>query len=275
MSTKNKRLSVLSDAEQEALYGLPDFDDSQQLEYLSVSEAQLALATSRPGLQAQVYCILQIGYFKAKQTFFRFDWHEVQEDCVFVLSRYFHGEKFEHKEITGHEHYTQRRLIASLFCYRVWSTELLPQLARQATHIVRRDVTPGFVATELIVWLNEHKIVRPGYSTLQDLISETLSNERRRLSELLEEVLDDGARWPVSVRNASSWSACTASPRHWCPSSAFRSRTCCTTPAWRSSIRSTICATSNPIKPVCTCCATPGSATGSLLTTWSTRSPTR
>lgn len=101
MSTKNKRLSVLSDAEQEALYGLPDFDDSQQLEYLSVSEAELALATSRPGLQAQVYCILQIGYFKAKQTFFRFDWHKVREDCVFVLSRYFHGENFEHKEITS------------------------------------------------------------------------------------------------------------------------------------------------------------------------------
>jgi len=111
MSTRNKRLSVLSDAEQEALYGLPDFDDSQQVEYLSVSEAELALATSRPGLQAQVYCTLQIGYFKAKQTFFRFDWHEVREDCAFVLSRYFHGEKFEHKEITGHEHYTQRRLI--------------------------------------------------------------------------------------------------------------------------------------------------------------------
>ncbi len=198
MSTRNKRLSVLSDAEQEALYGLPDFDDSQQLEYLSVSEAELALAISRPGLQAQVYCILQIGYFKAKQTFFRFDWHEVREDCVFVLSRYFHGEKFEHKEITGHEHYTQRRLIASLFGYRMWSTEFLPQLARQATHIVQRDVTPGFVATELIVWLNEHKIVRPGYSTLQDLISETLSNERRRLSGLLEEVLDDGAKTAVA-----------------------------------------------------------------------------
>ena len=60
MSTKNKRLSVLSDAEQEALYGLPDFDDSQQLEYLSVSEAELALATSRPGLQAQVCCILGV-----------------------------------------------------------------------------------------------------------------------------------------------------------------------------------------------------------------------
>jgi hypothetical protein len=34
-----------------------------------LSEAELALAGSRPSLHAQVYCILQIGYFKAKQAF--------------------------------------------------------------------------------------------------------------------------------------------------------------------------------------------------------------
>ncbi len=31
---KSERLAVLSNAEQEALYGLPDFDDAQQLEFL-------------------------------------------------------------------------------------------------------------------------------------------------------------------------------------------------------------------------------------------------
>lgn len=40
---------------------------------------------------------------------------------------------------------------------------------------------PGFVAAELIVWLNEHKIIRPDYTTLQKLVSEALSAERRRL----------------------------------------------------------------------------------------------
>ena len=95
MTNNNKLLSVLSDAEQEALYGLPDFDDGQQLEYLSLSETELALASSRPGLHAQVYCVLQIGYFKAKHAFFRFDWSMVEDDCAFVLSRYFHGEAFE------------------------------------------------------------------------------------------------------------------------------------------------------------------------------------
>ena len=194
MTAKSKRLSVLSEAEQEALYGLPDFDDGQQLDFLSLSEAELALATSRPGIPAQVYCILQISYFKAKQTFFRFNWLEVENDVAFVLSRYCQEETFERKAITDHEHYTQRKLIAKLFGCRQWSGEFFAQLAKQAAQIALRDVTPGFVAAELIVWLNKHKIIRPGYTTLQDLISDALSTERRRLADLLAQVLDDAGK---------------------------------------------------------------------------------
>ena len=151
MTAKSKRLNVLSEAEHEALYGLPNFDDGQQLGFLSLSEAELELASSRPGIPPQVYCILQIGYFKAKQTFFRFDWIDVEDDVAFVLNRYCQGEAFERKAITDHEHYTQRRLIADLFGYRQWSGEFFPLLAKQAVQIARRDVTPSFVATELIV----------------------------------------------------------------------------------------------------------------------------
>lgn len=64
MTAKSDRLNVLSDAEEEALYGLPNFDEGQQLEYLALSEVELALVISRPSPHAQVYCILQIGYFK-------------------------------------------------------------------------------------------------------------------------------------------------------------------------------------------------------------------
>ena len=116
---KNKLLTVLSDAEQYALYGLPDFDDRQQLEYLSLSEAELTLTSRRPGLHAQVCCVLQISYFKAKHAFFRFTWDEAEDDCAFVMTRYFNGQVFEPKAITKHEYYTQRTLIAELFGYRL------------------------------------------------------------------------------------------------------------------------------------------------------------
>ena len=170
MATKSDRLAILSDAEQFALYGLPDFDDGQLLEYLSLSEAELALASSRPGLHAQVYCALQIGYFKAKHAFFRFTWDDVPDDSDFVLIRYFNGDAFEPHTITKHEYFTQRALIAELFAYHLWTADFLQQLKQQADQIVRRDVTPRFIVTELIAYLNEHKIVRPGYTTLAIIV---------------------------------------------------------------------------------------------------------
>ena len=194
METKSKRLSVLSEAEQEALYGLPDFDDGQQLDFLSLSEGELALANTRPDMAAQVYCIVQIGYFKAKQIFFRFGWDDIEDDAAFVLTRYFQGEPFERKAITDHEYYTQRKLIAELFGFRLWSGEFSPQLAHRSAQIVRRDVTPSFVAAELVVWLHERNIVRPAHTTLQDVISEALSAERHRLGDLLERTLDDAGK---------------------------------------------------------------------------------
>lgn len=188
---KSERLAVLNNAEQEALYGLPDFDDAQRLEYLALDESELALACSRQGLHAQIYCILQIAYFKAKHLFFRFGWSDVMDDCNFILSRYFHGEPLPEQSPTKHERYAQREKICALYGYRPWSSTLSSQLEHQAIHVVRRDVTPGFVATELIIWLNEHKIIRPGYTTLQELVSRVLSDERLRLERILAERLDD------------------------------------------------------------------------------------
>ncbi|CAA9891786.1 transposase (fragment) [Candidatus Methylobacter favarea] len=80
------------------------------------------------------------------------------------------------------------------FGYRLWTFDFLPQFARQAGSIVRRDVSPGFVAVELLAWLNGHKIIRLGYTTLQELISKTLSAERPRLGGLLAEILYEEAQ---------------------------------------------------------------------------------
>jgi hypothetical protein len=87
-----KRLTILSDAEKLALYALPDFDEFQRAAYLALTEAELQLVQARRGTVEQAYCLLQLGYFKAKQAFFRFAWPEVPpEDLAFILSRYFPG----------------------------------------------------------------------------------------------------------------------------------------------------------------------------------------
>lgn len=101
----NRRLTILTEAEKTALYDLPVFDDFQRLEFFAVTDAERSLALQRRGILKQVYCLLQIGYFKAKQAFFQFTLEEVPpEDVTFILQRYFRGLKSNGTKTYAKEH---------------------------------------------------------------------------------------------------------------------------------------------------------------------------
>ena len=191
----SKRLTILSEAEKLALYGLPDFDDFQRAEYFDLTDAERALVHQRKGLSEQVYCLLQIGYFKAKQAFFNFSLQEAPpEDITFVLQRYFPTTTLTPQPVRESEYYAQRYAIATLFGFHLWSAAHRPRLAEKAIQLARRDVTATFILTEMIAFLNAEKIVRPGYTTLQTIIGDALTAERRRVEQMLEETLDEAAR---------------------------------------------------------------------------------
>jgi TnpA family transposase len=196
-SIPGKRLTILSDAEKIALYDLPDFDDFQRVEFFAMTDAERSLALQRRGLEAQIYCLLQIGYFKAKQAFFHFDLKEAPpDDVAFLIQRYFpgKGQALGDKPLSKRQYYAQRNDIADLFEYRLCSDDDLPILLGKATLLARTDVSPTFLLAELMVFLVGQRIVRPGYTTLQDLISNALTAERERLGKLVEAVLTDATR---------------------------------------------------------------------------------
>jgi len=110
-ANNSKRITVLSEAEKQALYDLPDFDDFQRAEYFAMTEAEHALVFRRKDPLAQLYCLLQIGYFKAKQAFFRFSLKDVPaEDVAFMMQRYFPGVSLALRPLPMKEYYVQRNV---------------------------------------------------------------------------------------------------------------------------------------------------------------------
>ena len=187
----SRRLTVLSDAERAALYGLPDFDDFQRAEFFALTEAERIVVDRRRGLSERLHCMLQLGYFKAKQAFFAFDEGDVPaEDIEYLRKRYFPGEDIVITLLRRDQRYEQRADIAALFSYRLWSSADQPDLMAIAASLARRDVTPSFILIEILAILKRRKIVRPGYTTLQSMISDVLASERRRLAQIIEEGLD-------------------------------------------------------------------------------------
>ena len=187
----SKRLTVLSEAERTALYGLPDFDGFQRADFFAFTDAERALAERRKGPAEHLHCLLQIGYFKAKNAFFNLSAEAVPpEDVAFLVERYLPGSTVTLQPLTEYEQYAQRGEISKLFGYRLWSGTDRPSLVEAAALLARRDVTPTFVLIEVLAFLKARKIVRPGYTTLQTIITNALTAERRRLEQLIEGSLD-------------------------------------------------------------------------------------
>jgi hypothetical protein len=70
----------------------------------------------------------------------------------------------------------------------------LPVLLEKATLLAKTDITPAFILTESMSFLISHRIVRPGYSTLQTIIGDALLAERERLEQQIDDFLDDSTR---------------------------------------------------------------------------------
>ena len=204
MKIKDKRLTILSEIEEFAFYGLPDFDDEQRATYFTFTQEEIDLICRCREFHAQVYCAIQIGYFKAKHMFFQFSLNRIpKEDIHFILTRYFENRELITFPITKNEYYFQRTEILKLFGYVLWGKGNSPLAKRFAEEMAKRDATPKFILQELFHFLKEQKIVRPGYTTLQTVVSEALVSESLRIKTFLQKHLTeiDKKLLQVLIRN--------------------------------------------------------------------------
>ena len=70
MGNPGKRLAILSRDEIEAIYGRPCFTKEERGEYFSLSPAEQVALEQLRFVNAKIYFILQLGYFKARNMFF-------------------------------------------------------------------------------------------------------------------------------------------------------------------------------------------------------------
>lgn len=194
MNDTKERLTILSESEWQALYALPDFHDDQRLGYFAFDRYEFSLALLQPSPQAKIYCALQLAYFKAKQAFFVFSWHEVDRDTAFVLKNLFPELAFIPKPITKYQHYAQRDAIIELYGFRLWSKDFAQEVLSMALQLAKQDITPRFIVSKILAYLADRKIVRPSYRTLQDLVSQAITTQRTHLRRVIREELDNDSR---------------------------------------------------------------------------------
>ncbi len=186
-----KRLHILDNEEIEALYGRPCFTVDDRTNVFTLTQPEKDLLASFTHIPIQLYFLLQLGYFKAKQMFFTFTFDDVVEDVTYLLERYFPETPLPELRILNKRTILkQRQRILELFGYRLCTPTDRQDLFLRAQQAARISSKPIYVLRELLHYLTEHRLVKPGYTLLQEeLVGKALTAEVKRLATMLHTLL--------------------------------------------------------------------------------------
>ena len=86
----SERLSILTPSERKIIYGLPKFNTLERKYCFTLEKIEKDIAYKKlNGLNSKIYFILQLGYFKFSNKFFKFHFYEVSEDIQYIIEKYF------------------------------------------------------------------------------------------------------------------------------------------------------------------------------------------
>ena len=189
MEPRERRLRILSDEEIDALYSLPRFGDDERLEYFSLSPTEKTTLDQLHSIKSRIYFILQLGYFKSHHLFFVFGLPEVEADARYIQEQYYPSFQLTDLRITHVTRLKQQKLILELFNYQICDAEHRQALSEKACRAAKVSSQPIYVFRDLMHYLEDQRLVMPGYTSMQDLIGQALSQEQERLATILSQYL--------------------------------------------------------------------------------------
>ena len=120
---QNKRIRVLKDEEYQQIYGLPTFSREEQEWFFELTQQELSVLDTAATTETKIDAILQLGYFKAKQSFFAWTFNSVQSDFDYIRHRYFDSVITTKSTIGRKAKYNNQQWVLSLFGYALFSKE--------------------------------------------------------------------------------------------------------------------------------------------------------
>src|SRR3989338_6032835 len=189
--TKNKRLTIFSKAEIAELFDRPIFTEQERVAYFALEADERKIMLSFGSIQSRIFFILQLGYFKARKAFFNIDLFLVKEDFSYIANAYFLGKEIPQTDSSQKARLSHQSHILNMYGYKKWSAALRKTLIYKALQLTRVSKDPKLIFNELIIFLENEKIIWPKYSAIQDIIGQALEEETQRLQVIIKQNLDD------------------------------------------------------------------------------------
>ncbi len=147
---QSDRLQILSPEEYELLWGFPRFTQSDRDLFFTLTAPEREALEQRRSVRTKVHFLLHLGYFRARQRFFRFEIPAVRDDVDYLRRRYFDNVAVADLAVSLHTRQRHIDTILRLFRYRLCGMEERALLEAQARQAARISSRPVYVLRELV-----------------------------------------------------------------------------------------------------------------------------
>ena len=168
------RLQILSAGEYELLWGFPHFTQSDRDLFFTLSAREREALEQRRSVRTKIHFLLHLGYFRARQRFFRFELAAVRDDVDYLRRRYFDNQAVAELTVSDHTGKRHVEAILGLFRYRLCALDERLLLEARARQVARISSRPVSVLRELVDLLRRERVVLPGYTVLQNIVRAAL-----------------------------------------------------------------------------------------------------
>lgn len=196
IDTKPHHIRILSDAEINDLYELPQLTADEMALLFELDAREAAILQTGLSMERKVDAIIQLGFFRKKKRFYEFTFSEVAAESKYIVRLYFGATKLQRIVVGRNAHNQNRQWVLEMTGYELYKSEKHFHLLHdRALELCRLSSDPIILFRELLVFLDRNKISLPSYTTLQErIISTALSTEQQRIAKLLNKYLSASNR---------------------------------------------------------------------------------
>ncbi|MEZ9439111.1 Tn3 family transposase [Vibrio atlanticus] len=137
--------------------------------------------------ETKIYMILLIGYFRAKPVIPHFQLCDTEEDTRYICDTFkLDIPRWDWSVSKGARANMVSQTLSALGFSQL-KQEQSRRLSIRLADVATISTEPKYILDECLAFLGQNRIALPGYSTLQDLVTATLTAERNRTTQILSE----------------------------------------------------------------------------------------
>lgn len=182
-------IQLFTPEEYNDFYGFPRFTDEERAHFFALSVHDKQFINSFKNLRDKIYCLLSLGYFRAKQSLIDFSASSITADRRYIMDIYFPKKMTPRKLPSQAQQIRIQNKILAHDKYSRLNKNDKESLDVTIVQLIKRHPKARPLTKALLYHLHEKRIVLPAYSTLQRLITKSLAQEQDRISNIFQSVI--------------------------------------------------------------------------------------